>query len=243
MIILIRKRVFLLSALFCCFLVGLAAVFWLGHTPALPVFAAREGTSVTVVVDAGHGGEDGGATSPDGVEESHINLEIALRVNDLLRFAGQRTRLTRSEDITISDPNLATMRQRKVSDLKNRVEIVNSTRNAVLLSIHQNSLPSSVVTHGAQVFWNRQEGAEELAGTVQDSLNRCINIKNEKHPKPIPDTIFLMKHITVPGIIVECGFLSNVEETARLQTPSYQLKLAVAVAGGYLCCAAGEEVE
>lgn len=243
MIILIRKRVFLLSALFCCFLVGLAAVFWLGHTPALPVFAAREGTSVTVVVDAGHGGEDGGATSPDGVEESHINLEIALRVNDLLRFAGQRTRLTRSEDITISDPNLATMRQRKVSDLKNRVEIVNSTGNAVLLSIHQNSLPSSVVTHGAQVFWNRQEGAEELAGTVQDSLNRCINIKNEKHPKPIPDTIFLMKHITVPGIIVECGFLSNVEETARLQTPSYQLKLAVAVAGGYLCCAAGEEVE
>ena len=243
MIILIRKRVFLLSALFCCFLVGLAAVFWLGHTPALPVFAAREGTSVTVVVDAGHGGEDGGATSPDGVEESHINLEIALRVNDLLRFAGQRTRLTRSEDITISDPNLATMRQRKVSDLKNRVEIVNSTGNAVLLSIHQNSLPSSVVTHGAQVFWNRQEGAEELPGTVQDSLNRCINIKNEKHPKPIPDTIFLMKHITVPGIIVECGFLSNVEETARLQTPSYQLKLAVAVAGGYLCCAAGEEVE
>lgn len=243
MIILIRKRVFLLSALFCCFLVGLAAVFWLGHTPALPVFAAREGTSVTVVVDAGHGGEDGGATSPDGVEESHINLEIALRVNDLLRFAGQRTRLTRSEDITISDPNLATMRQRKVSDLKNRVEIVNSTRNAVLLSIHQNSLPSSVVTHGAQVFWNRQEGAEELAGTVQDSLNRCINIKNEKHPKPIPDTIFLMKHITVPGIIVECGFLSNAEETARLQTPSYQLKLAAAVAGGYLCCAAGEEVE
>lgn len=243
MIILIRKRVFLLSALFCCFLAGLTVILWYGSTPSLPVFAAREGTPVTVVVDAGHGGEDGGATSPDGVEESRINLEITLRVNDLLRFAGQRTRLTRSEDITISDPDLATIRQRKVSDLKNRVEIVNGTENAVLISIHQNSLPSSVVTHGAQVFWNRQEGAEALAEAVQDSLNRCVNIGNEKHPKMIPATIYLMKHITAPGIIVECGFLSNAEETVRLQEPSYQLKLAAAVAGGYLCCAAGEEVE
>ena len=76
MIILIRKRVILFSALFCCFVAGLAAVFWFGHTPAAPVFAARDGIPVTVVVDAGHGGEDGGATSPDGVEESRLNLEI-----------------------------------------------------------------------------------------------------------------------------------------------------------------------
>ena len=88
---------------------------------------------MTVVVDAGHGGEDGGATSPDGVEESRLNLEIALRVNDLLRFAGQRTLLTRSEDITTSDPNLDTIRQRKVSDLKNRVAMVNAVENSLLL--------------------------------------------------------------------------------------------------------------
>ncbi|WP_293286322.1 N-acetylmuramoyl-L-alanine amidase [Oscillibacter sp.] len=194
------------------------------------------------MVDAGHGGEDGGAMSPDGVEESRLNLEIALRVNDLLRFAGQRTLLTRSEDITTSDPNLDTIRQRKVSDLKNRVALVNSTENAVLLSIHQNSLPSSVVTHGAQVFWNRQEGAEELAETVQDALNSSVNIGNEKRPKLIPITIYLMKNITAPGIIVECGFLSNPEETNRLQQPDYQLKLAAAITAGYLRCAAGEEV-
>lgn len=242
MIILIRKRVFLLSAFFCCFLAGLAAVLFFGHTPAAPVFAARDGVPVTVVVDAGHGGEDGGATSPDGVEESRLNLEIALRVNDLLRFAGQRTLLTRSEDVTIADPDLGTVRQRKVSDLKNRVAMVNGTENAVLLSVHQNSLPSSVVTHGAQVFWNRQEGAETLAETVQEALNESINAGNEKRPKPIPATIYLMKNITAPGIIVECGFLSNPEETVRLQQPDYQLKLAAAIAAGYLRCAAGEEV-
>lgn len=242
MIILIRKRIILLSALFCCFLVGLAAIFWYGHTPVSPVFAPQDGVPVTVVVDAGHGGEDGGATSPNGVEESRLNLEIALRVNDLLRFAGQRTLLTRSEDITISDPDLATVRQRKVSDLKNRVALVNGTENAILLSIHQNSLPSSTVTHGAQVFWNRQEGAEVLAEMIQDSLNTCINLGNEKHPKPIPVTIYLMKNISAPGIIVECGFLSNADETIRLQEPAYQLKLAAAVVGGYLRCAAGEEM-
>lgn len=241
-IILIRKRVLLLSALFCCFLAGLAAVLWFGRTPASPVFAAREDAPVTVVVDAGHGGEDGGAVSPDGVEEGRLNLEIALRVNDLLRFAGQRTRLTRTEDVTIADPDLDTMRQRKASDLKNRVELVNGTENAVLLSIHQNSLPSSVVTHGAQVFWNRQDGAETLAGIVQDALNRSANIGKEKRPKQIPDTIYLMKNITSPGIIVECGFLSNPEETLRLQQPDYQRKLAAAIAAGYLRYAAGEEV-
>lgn len=242
MIILIRKRVLLLSAFFCCFLAGLAAVLWFGRSPAISVFAAREGFPVTAVVDAGHGGEDGGASSSSGVEESCLNLEIALRVNDLLRFAGQRTLLTRSEDIAIADPDLNTIRQRKVSDLKNRVALVNGTENAVLLSIHQNSLPSSAVTHGAQVFWNRQEGAEQLAETVQSALNGCVNIGNEKRATPIPATIYLMKNITAPGIIVECGFLSNQEETNRLQEPSYQRKLAAAIAGGYLRCVAGEEV-
>lgn len=242
MIILIRKRVVLLSALFCCFVAALTAVLWYGHMPEVPVFSAQDGVPVTVVVDAGHGGEDGGAVSPAGVEESHINLAIAMRVNDLLRFAGQRTLLTRSGDITIADPDLTTIRQRKVSDLKNRVELVNHTENAVLLSIHQNSLPSSTVTHGAQAFWNRQEGAEALAAAIQDTLNGCINVGNEKFPKEIPSTIYLMKNITAPGVIVECGFLSNAPETARLQEPPYQLKLAVAIAGGYLQCAAGEEL-
>ena len=232
MVILLRKRDLLFSGLLCCFFFGLAAVLWRGA--AVPAFSVQDDAPVTVVIDPGHGGEDGGAVSPGGVPESQINLAVSLRVHDLLRFAGQRTRLTRSEDVTICDEGLDTMRQRKSSDLKNRVRIVEETENAILLSIHQNSLPSSPVTHGAQVFWNRREGAESLAGQVQDALNAGINAGNEKRSRQIPDTIYLMKNITAPGVLVECGFLSNGPETERLQDPDYQLRLATAIAAGYL---------
>ena len=145
------------------------------------------------------------------------------------------------EDVSIHTEG-DTMRARKVSDIHHRVDIVNSTGGAVLLSIHQNSLPSSRVTHGAQVFWNTGEGAEALAGVVQDALNTAVNAGNEKLPRKIPATIYLMNHVTAPAILVECGFLSNSSETVKLQEPSYQLKLAAAVATGYLRCLAGEEV-
>ena len=190
MVILLRKRDLVLSCLFCCFFLGLAVVLWQGS--AVPVFHVRNDVPVTVVIDPGHGGEDGGAVSPGGVAEGQINLAVSLRVSDLLRFAGERTRLTRSEDVTICDEGLDTMRQRKSSDLKNRVKLVEATENAVLLSIHQNSLPSSPVTHGAQVFWNRREGAEVLAESIQNALNANVNAGNEKRPRQIPDSIYLM---------------------------------------------------
>ena len=234
MIILLRKRDLFLSLLFGCFVLGLGTLLWKGN--ALPAFAAgeEEGPPLTVVIDAGHGGEDGGAVSPGGVSESAINLAVSLRVNDLLRFAGQRTELVREEDISVGDGTLDTMRQRKTSDLKKRVAMVNAVENGLLLSIHQNSLPSSPVTHGAQVFWNRQEGAQTLAAAIQDALNENINAGNEKHPRQIPDTIYLMKQIAAPGILVECGFLSNAAETEWLQSPVYQTRLAAAIASGFL---------
>ena len=232
MVILLRKRDLLLSCLFGCFFLGMAAVLWSGS--AVPAFHVRDDVPVTVVIDPGHGGEDGGAVSPGGVAEGQINLAVSLRVSDLLRFAGQRTRLTREEDVTICDEGLDTMRQRKSSDLKNRVKLVEETENAVLLSIHQNSLPSSPVTHGAQVFWNRQEGAERLAESIQAALNDTVNAGNAKHSRKIPDTIYLMKNITAPGVLVECGFLSNGPETERLQNPAYQLRLAAAITAGFM---------
>lgn len=232
MIVLLYKRNLMLFGLFCCFFIGMAAVLWNGN--AVPVFSAREDVPVTVVIDPGHGGEDGGAVSPSGIAESRLNLEVSLKVHDLLCFAGQRTVLTRSEDVTICDDGLDTMRQRKTSDLKNRVRLVRETENSILLSIHQNSLPSSPITHGAQVFWNQIEGADVLAESIQDALNSGINAGNEKHPRQIPNSIYLMKSINSPGILVECGFLSNAVETERLQDPAYQLRLAVAISAGYL---------
>ena len=241
-IILIRKRMILLAgSLFCVFILLFVYILTGTTVQKVPVFAAGEDVPITVIVDPGHGGEDGGAVSATGVAESHLNLAVAAQVNDLLRFSGQRTIMTRADDQSIHTEG-ETIRARKASDIRNRVALVNGTEQAVLLSIHQNSLPSSPVTHGAQVFWNQQEGADLLAQVVQDSLNHTINPGNEKHPKQIPGTIYLMKHVTAPAILVECGFLSNAEETAKLQDPSYQMKLAAAITTGYLRCLAGEEI-
>ena len=199
------------------------------------MFAPRTQTSGKIVVlDPGHGGEDGGAVSGDGtVTESGLNLEIALRVRDLMTFSGVEMVMTRSEDVSTYTEG-ATIRQRKVSDLKNRVALVNGTENAVLVSIHQNSLPSSPSTHGAQVFWNEQPGAQDLAGEMQEALNQCINPERPKEAKEIADTIYLLKNVTAPGVIVECGFLSNQAETARLEEPTHQRLLAAAITTGYL---------
>ena len=162
------------------------------------------------------------------------NQLIARRVRDLLTFAGVPTTVTREGDAAIYDPGSATLREKKVSDLHNRAALVNGTEGAVLLSIHQNSLPSSVVTHGAQVFWNREQGADALAQSVQDALNAAVNAGNEKKTKAIPATVYLMKNIHAPGILVECGFLSNREETVLLQQPAYQTRLAAAITAGCL---------
>lgn len=176
MILLIRKRTLLYTWLAVC-MIGLSAIFLAGSRRAFtPTGAMGQGSSAqTVVIDPGHGGQDGGAVAGDGTEESRINLAISLQLEQLLRFAGVRTELTRREDVMVCDPGLETMRQRKVSDLHNRASFVNGVPNAVLLSIHQNSLPSSPVTHGAQTFWNRQEGAEALARTLQAGLNPVVN--------------------------------------------------------------------
>ena len=135
------------------------------------------------------------------------------------------------------DPGLATMRQRKVSDLHNRASFVNGVPNAVLLSIHQNSLPSSPVTHGAQTFWNRQEGAEALARTLQAGLNPVVNTHRAKEPKPIPDSIYLMNHVDAPAVLVECGFFSLAFVDALVLSVVLGLRVALGIACGVLAWA------
>lgn len=235
MILLIRKRTLLYTWLAVC-MIGLSAIFLAGSRRAFtPTGAMGQGSSAqTVVIDPGHGGQDGGAVAGDGTEESRINLAISLQLEQLLRFAGVRTELTRREDVMVCNPGLETMRQRKVSDLHNRASFVNGIPNAVLLSIHQNSLPSSPSTRGAQVFWNRQEGAEELASSIQEALNGAVNAGHEKKAAQVPSSVYLMKEITAPGVLVECGFLSNAAETEQLKDPAYQTKLAAAIAAGVL---------
>lgn len=232
-ILIIQKRHVVLSGIFVCLMIVLTAVLLRGHTLVSTVFSVQNTEPVTLVIDPGHGGEDGGAVSTDGaIAESGLNLEISKRVGDLLSFTGQRWIMTRTEDISIHTGDATTAREKKISDIHHRVAIVQETEDAVLLSIHQNSLPSSPVTHGAQVFWNDQSHAEFLADTLQDALNLSVNVGNEKNSRKISPTIYLMSHIGVPGILVECGFLSNRDETVRLQEAPYQKRLAAAIVAG-----------
>lgn len=188
----------------------------------------------TVVIDAGHGGEDGGAVSPVGNVESQVNLAVALRLDQLLGLYGADVVLLRGEDVSLHDPECTTLRQKKVSDLKNRVEAVESTPNATLISIHQNTYAGSAKSQGAQVFYAGTEGSSALAQFVQETLRLALNPENRRQAAQIPDTVYLMNHISCRAILVECGFLSNPAEDALLQTRAYQTKLATALAGAYL---------
>lgn len=235
MIVLIRRKSIGFACLFLLFLCGMALVLWEGRMTAVKTISgAPLSESCVIVVDPGHGGEDGGAVASNGTVESGINLAIASRLNDLLRLCGCETQMTRREDVSIYSEGSGTLHEKKVSDLKNRVAMVNGLDCGVLVSIHQNCLPSSPRVHGAQVFYNTVDGAEDLALSIQDSLNLAVNPENEKSAKQIPPSIYLMKEVTAPAVLVECGFLSNTEETEKLQQPSYQLHLAAAIASGIL---------
>ncbi len=178
-----------------------------------------------IVVDAGHGGVDGGATSYSGILESQINLEIALRLNDLLHLLGFETQMIRTSDISIYTEGSSISAQ-KVSDLKNRVKIVNETDHSVLLSIHQNTFSQGKYS-GAQVFYN--DYSKAMAETMQTAFIKTLNPGSKRRCKP-SDGIYLMQHINRPGLLVECGFISNPEEDAKLRTGEYQKKLCCVIA-------------
>jgi N-acetylmuramoyl-L-alanine amidase len=187
-------------------------------------------TPVTIIIDAGHGGEDGGASTADGVPESKINLEIALRLNDLLHLLGHDTVMVRTSDISIYSAGAETIAQKKVSDLKNRVALIEQTENALLVSIHQNTFSDSKYA-GAQVFYAPTEGSSQLAELTQSIFGAQVDTNNHRKAKKISQSVYLMNHISCTGILAECGFLSNDDEAVRLQTRDYQIKLAAALSG------------
>ena len=214
---------------------ALGSLYFLAHggKPAAETFLYGGRPGVTLVLDAGHGGEDGGAVSLTGVPESSINLAITRRMDLLLGLYGRAAVVLRSEDISLHDPSADTLREKKTSDLKNRVAAVEETDYGVLLSIHQNMFTNSKY-HGAQVFYAPTAGSQEWAAYTQEALRQAVDPDNGRQAKPIPDTVYLMNHVTRPAILVECGFLSNPEEEAKLTSEGYQLQLAAALTGAWL---------
>ncbi len=188
-----------------------------------------------IVVDAGHGGFDGGASTDDGVSEKGINLNIALYLKDYLNFFGFQVVMTRETDTSTEDEGLTTIRSRKSSDLHNRMALMEKTENSIFVSIHQNHYSSSQYS-GAQVFYsgNFSEQSSVLAQNIQESIVYYLQPGNTRQIKPCGTSVYLIYNAVKPAVLVECGFLSNYEEAENLKTKDYQRKMAFSIALGIL---------
>lgn len=225
-----RNRFWIGLSLLALGLLGVLGYFVLSQSA--PTAGTLTAGRAVVVIDPGHGGEDGGAVAPDGTEEAEVNLEVARRLDAVLRFMGENTLLLREEDVSLHDPSAGTIREKKVSDIHNRVDLVNAQENACLISIHQNFFPSSKY-QGAQVFYGGNPLGQPWAELTQRNLRSCLAPDNKREVKPIDRGIYLMNHISCPALLIECGFLSNPEERCLLKDSGYQTALAVVVAASY----------
>lgn len=195
---------------------------------------AQNSSMRTLVIDAGHGGFDGGAIGSNGTTEQDINLSIAKRVQLLSAFFGVQTAMTREDTNALDYDASRSIRDNKITDIRAREQIVKSTANPVFLSIHLNKF-SDAQYHGAQVFYSTNHaGSCALAELLQDTLIRGCDPTNTRQAKPADQNIYLMKALDCPAVIVECGFLSNPTEEALLGDLEYHKKLAASIVTGYL---------
>ena len=231
MFFLSKKRIVLLASL-------LIAVVSIGifqmnlkeesiETVALPV------SNKVIVLDAGHGNPDGGAVSTNGISEAEINLKIALKLQNLLEQSGATVILTRSDENGIYDADKTKLKNQKVSDIKNRVKIGNSSSADIFVSIHLNKIPQSQYSGWQTFFKSGSEQGEKLATSIQENLNKTIEKENNRVPMKL-DNVYIVKNVEIPLTIVECGFLSNEEEERKLQEDDYQDKLAWGIYNGII---------
>lgn len=197
------------------------------------VSAACRMPTHTLVIDAGHGGEDGGAVAVSGTPESQINLAIAKKTDALCGLFGVSVVMVRDSDLSLADDSADTLREKKRSDLMNRVNLVNGTDNAVLLSIHQNNFSNSS-SKGAQVFYHDDPTSEDWAKQMQKLLSATLDESNHRKATQIPGSVYLMNHVSCRAVLVECGFLSHPQEDVLLESDPYQTKLAAVLTASYL---------
>lgn len=223
-------------AIITAFLIILSAMLYLTF---MANFSAAEASSMpitqkTVIVDAGHGGDDGGAIGIDGTVEKDINLDIALKLEKILKFYGFNVIMTRTQDVMTCDDGLDSLRKRKISDIHNRFELMRKNPDAIFISVHQNKFKDSS-QHGTQVFYSgNDERSKELAEAIQTSVTLILQRKNDRVVKKSGSGIYLIYHAKIPAVLVECGFISNSDEVKKLKDESYRMKLAILIADGLL---------
>lgn len=231
MIILNKKRILLVSSFLClavlAFMIQKADTNKSVQTVALPV------SNKVIIIDAGHGKPDEGAQSSNGTTEAETNLKIALKVQNLLEQSGSTVILTRSDESAIYNLDSKTLKQKKISDIHNRVKIGNESSADIFVSIHLNKIPQQQY-YGWQCFYQeKSEQSIKLAKSIQTNLNESIQKENKREAMKL-DNVYIMKHIEIPTSIVECGFLSNEEEEKQLLEDSYQDRLAWGIYNGII---------
>lgn len=233
MFITINKRtlIYIFSALLAIgiFIVGLSVKEALDDMEkSLPVMSPHD---LTILIDAGHGGADGGA-SANGLTEKDINLSVALKLKEIIEQNGGTAAMTRDGDYSTADDNRTDGTSAKKSDLKRRREMISESGANMFVSIHMNKFPQEKYW-GAQVFYaDTPDNSRKLGEAIQAALPHVLNDNNKRAAKKTNGSIYILKNAAVPSVIVECGFLSNPGDAEKLKNEDYQSKLANAVFEG-----------
>ena len=212
----------------CCLAAAAVACGAVGFFHRIESVAAEAISPLTPVllIDAGHGGFDGGAQGADGTVEKNVNLEISQRINRIASLCGFQTVMVRDSDRSVEEEGITGLRNRKVSDLHQRLKLTEQYPQAIFLSIHQNHFPDET-QWGTQVFYGPNHPQSRiLAQQIQKNVIECLQPENRRAIKEAQDNLFLLTQTTVPAVMVECGFLSNQEECKQLCQPDYQQQLS-----------------
>ena len=196
--------------------------------------ASADLSAVTVVLDAGHGGEDGGAVGVNGVYEKDLNLSLTHRLGALLEEAGVRVVYTRTEDKMLYSEAEGKSGRKKFFDLRNRLLLARAQENPVLVSIHMNKFTVAKYS-GLQVYYSAaRPESRALAAAVQETVRKNLQPENRRQIKQAGDNIYLLDKADIPAVLIECGFLSNPAECENLSSEDYQNRLSYAVFCGIM---------
>ena len=230
------KKSTLLAVLFIFVTVVTAGVVYAKR--ADPVFE----DGFTVVLDAGHGGMDGGAVGISGTLEKELNLKVAKRLKKMLKEGGATVKMTREKDESIHDSSAGTVREQKRSDLSKRRDLAMSPDTDMFISIHMNKFEQSQY-RGAQIFYADNDKSRDLADKIRERIIPVSEKSDIREIKPAYSTMFILNGTENPAVIVECGFLSNPDEEQLLKDKEYQEKIAKSIYDGICDYIAGDKDE
>jgi N-acetylmuramoyl-L-alanine amidase len=227
-----RNKLPLTIAFLVCFLV--ITLTFNANNVYIPATGSEDKTGKpAIILDAGHGGIDGGAVGTNGELEKNINLAIVKNLQQMLEFSGFNVILTRSDDSSMHTNGVTGIRNQKVSDMENRKAVIDAHPESLFFSVHQNRFPDPKVM-GAQIFYTDiNESNQRLAQILQDSF-AALQSGNEREIKIIDNELYLFKSTSQPAVLIECGFLSNAEEAAKLSDPEYQKKVSFTIYKGIM---------